>query len=100
MYIYGEKPSMSPESSEIRNAAANSSITALLTPFELGSLHLPNRVVMSPMTRARSTNGVPVPLEAQYYLQRVSAGLIITGGIYVSPKAVGAVNVPGIYTEE
>jgi N-ethylmaleimide reductase len=73
----------------------------LLTPYRLGQLDLRNRVVMSPMTRARSVGGVPVvALESRYYTQRASAGLVITGGIYVSKQAVGGINVPGIYTEE
>lgn len=72
----------------------------LLSSYQLGTLSLPNRVVMSPMTRARSLDGVPVALEAEYYAQRASAGLIITGGIYVSKQAVGGINVPGLYTEE
>jgi len=90
---------MSVKSKALLNTVAHST-AAILTPLQLGALELPNRVVMSPMTRARSTRGVPTPLEAQYYSQRASAGLIITGGIYISEQAVGAVNVPGIYTEE
>jgi N-ethylmaleimide reductase len=76
-----------------------SSIT-LLTPIQLGALSLPNRIVMSPMTRARSANGVPSEIEAQYYSQRASAGLIITGGIYISRMAVGGINVPGLFTDD
>ncbi|WP_158820293.1 alkene reductase [Granulicella sp. S156] len=74
----------------------------LFTAYSLGDLPLANRVVMSPMTRGRTTNSgrVPTVVEARYYSQRASAGLIITGGIYVSPQAVGAINVPGLYTEE
>src|ERR1700733_2350362 len=91
---------MSVKSKATLNTVAYSTAPAILTPLQLGTLELPNRVVMSPMTRARSTRGVPTPLEAQYYSQRASAGLIITGGIYISQQAVGAINVPGIYTEE
>jgi N-ethylmaleimide reductase len=75
-------------------------VIALLTPLQLGALSLPNRIVMSPMTRARSTDGVPTDIEAKYYSQRASAGLIITGGIYISRMAVGGINVPGIYTDQ
>lgn len=92
---------MSLEQAEAPGTTSHhASTAALLTPFQLGSLLLPNRIVMSPMTRARSTNSIPVSIEAEYYAQRASAGLIVTGGIYISRMAVGAVNVPCIYTNE
>jgi N-ethylmaleimide reductase len=75
-------------------------VITLLTPLQLGALSLPNRIVMSPMTRARSTDGVPTDIEVKYYSQRASAGLIITAGIYISRMAVGGINVPGIYTDQ
>jgi N-ethylmaleimide reductase len=73
----------------------------LLTPLTIGDLPLPNRVVMAPMTRARATNVelTPTPEHARYYAQRAGAGLIITEGTWVSTQAIGASNVPGIYTE-
>jgi N-ethylmaleimide reductase len=73
----------------------------MLTPIRLGALTLPNRFVMSPMTRARTTDPgrVPIAIEAEYYVQRASAGLNITGGIFVSPMAVGGINIAGIYTD-
>ena len=75
---------------------------ALLTEYQLGDLKLNNRVVMAPMTRARATNAglVPTPLMATYYAQRASAGLIVSEGTWVSAKAKGFINVPGIYTRE
>ncbi|MEI9978533.1 MAG: alkene reductase [Edaphobacter sp.] len=91
---------MSFESNDEQNVGSTSSVPSLLTPVQLGSLTLPNRIVMSPMTRARSINGVPARIEAEYYSQRATAGLIVTGGIYISRMAIGAVNVPGIFTEE
>lgn len=56
---------------------------------------------MAPMTRSRSDNhgNVATELTAQYYAQRASAGLIITEGTFVSKKAVGFINVPGIYSD-
>jgi N-ethylmaleimide reductase len=74
----------------------------LLSSYQLGTLTLPNRVVMAPMTRARSVGEgrVPLPMESVYYAQRASAGLVLTGGIYVSKRAIGSINVPGLYTEE
>jgi N-ethylmaleimide reductase len=74
----------------------------LLEEYQLGDLKLKNRVVMAPMTRGRATNPglVPTPLMAEYYGQRASAGLILTEGTWVSSKAIGFINVPGIYTQE
>src|SRR5437867_3727372 len=73
----------------------------LFTPYQLGDLQLKNRMVMAPMTRARSDNPdhVATELTAQYYEQRATAGLIITEGTYISKEAVGFINVPGIYSE-
>jgi N-ethylmaleimide reductase len=75
--------------------------TNMLSPYRLGSLKLPNRFVMSPMTRARTTDPdrVPIPIEAEYYVQRATAGLNITGGTFISPQAIGSINVAGIYAE-
>ena len=73
----------------------------LLTPYNLAGLQLKNRMVMAPMTRSRSNNegNVATALTAEYYAQRASAGLIITEGTFVSPQAVGFINVPAIYSE-
>ncbi|RST08254.1 alkene reductase [Streptomyces sp. WAC07149] len=63
-------------------------MTSVFDTFRLGSLHLPNRLVMAPMTRNRaSADGVPTPLMATYYTQRASAGLIIAEAS--TPNAVG-----------
>ncbi|MER7394603.1 alkene reductase [Streptomyces sp. NPDC000151] len=60
----------------------------LFAPARLGTLHLPNRLVMAPLTRNRATaDGVPTPLMATYYAQRASAGLIIAEAS--TPNAVG-----------
>jgi len=75
---------------------------SLLRPYELGSMRLRNRIVMAPMTRARAENGAlaPTSLHAAYYRQRAGAGLIVSEGTWISPDAIGAVNVPGLYSEE
>jgi N-ethylmaleimide reductase len=74
---------------------------SLLTPMRLGNLELRNRIVMAPMTRMRAGAGhVPTSLNAEYYRQRASAGLIISEGTAVSPDAHGYPQAPGIYTEE
>jgi N-ethylmaleimide reductase len=73
----------------------------LYVPVQLGALSLPNRVLMAPLTRMRAgPGGVPTPLNAQYYAQRASAGLIVTEGTVVSPYGHGYPNTPGIYTPE
>ncbi|MGH8028097.1 MAG: hypothetical protein ACREO0_15370, partial [Pseudoxanthomonas sp.] len=64
-------------------------MSALFLPYLLGRLHLRNRIVMAPMTRARSPDGVPNELNALYYSQRASAGLIITEGTPISNTAEG-----------
>ena len=73
----------------------------ILSPFELGPLALPNRMVMAPMTRNRAGRGnAPGPLNATYYVQRASAGLIISEATQISPQGVGYPATPGIHSAE
>ncbi len=73
----------------------------LLSPFQLGPLHLPNRVVMAPMTRNRAGPGnVPHALNAIYYAQRAGAGLIVSEATQVSPQGQGYPGTPGIHSAE
>jgi 2,4-dienoyl-CoA reductase-like NADH-dependent reductase (Old Yellow Enzyme family) len=73
----------------------------LLDPMQLGDLHLPNRVLMAPLTRLRGTpDHIPTPIMAEYYTQRASAGLIISEGIPIDPLGVGYANVPGLWSVE
>jgi N-ethylmaleimide reductase len=73
----------------------------LFSPFTLGDIPLNNRLVLSPMTRSRAVEGnVPNPLAATYYVQRASAGLIITEATQVSPQGVGYIRTPGIHSPE
>ena len=70
----------------------------LFSPFRLGPLELPNRVVMAPMTRNRAGPGnVPTALNATYYAQRAGAGLIVSEATQVSPQGVGYPGTPGIH---
>ena len=72
----------------------------LLTPIAVGVLKLPNRMIMSPLTRRRATaENMPVDLMAVYYAQRASAGLIISEATPISPQAIGYNNLPGIFTK-
>ena len=73
----------------------------LLSPVKVGSYELRNRLVMAPLTRNRAGAGnVPGALNATYYAQRASAGLIITEASQVSPQGLGYPSTPGIYSQE
>src|SRR5918993_2596362 len=72
----------------------------LFSTYQLGNIHLQNRLVMAPMTRSRAIGNVPNALMAKYYAQRATAGLIITEGVAPSPNGLGYTNIPGIYNEE
>jgi NADH:flavin oxidoreductase / NADH oxidase family/WD domain, G-beta repeat len=66
----------------------------LFSPIEAGSLVLRNRVVMAPLTRSRAGPGnVPTQLNALYYAQRASAGLIISEATQISPEGQGYISV-------
>lgn len=73
----------------------------LFSPYRMGTLELPNRIVMPPMTRSRAAAGdVATPLMAAYYAQRASAGLIVSEGTQISPQGQGYAWTPGIYNAE
>ena len=72
----------------------------LFESYPMGSLTLKNRVVMAPMTRNRSAGNVPDHLVAEYYGQRVEAGLIITEGTSPSSKGLGYARIPGLFNED
>jgi len=73
----------------------------LLSPVKVGLYELRNRLVMAPLTRNRAEAGnVPGALNATYYAQRASAGLIITEASQVSPQGLGYPSTPGIYSQE
>jgi N-ethylmaleimide reductase len=73
----------------------------LFSSYTLGDLPLNNRMALSPMTRSRALEGnVANPLAATYYVQRASAGMMITEGTQVSPQGVGYIRTPGIYSPE
>ena len=73
----------------------------LFSPIQVGPYSLTNRVVMAPMTRNRAGAGnVPQDINAEYYRQRASAGLIITEASQVSPQGLGYPATPGIHSAE
>jgi N-ethylmaleimide reductase len=75
-------------------------MSSLFHPLRMGSLELPNRIVMAPLTRARANfEGVPNELMATYYAQRASAGLIISEATGISREGLGWPNAPGLWSE-
>lgn len=76
-------------------------LDALFEPYALGSLTLPNRLVMAPLTRNRvGEDGVPNAMVADYYAQRASAGLIIAEATQICREGQGYGLTPGIHTTE
>jgi len=79
----------------------NPNVTDLFSPARFGAIELANRVVMSSLTRNRAGAGnVPTPLIAEYYRQRVSAGLILTEATPICAEGHGYPRTPGIHTPE
>lgn len=72
----------------------------LFEPINLGAFRLKNRIVMAPLTRARSPGRVPTDLVARYYAQRAQAGLILSEATSVSSLGVGYADTPGIWSTE
>jgi 2,4-dienoyl-CoA reductase-like NADH-dependent reductase (Old Yellow Enzyme family) len=76
---------------------------SLFEPFDLAGLRLPNRIVMAPMTRYFSPNGIPGENVAAYYRRRAEGGtgLIFTEGSWVPhPGASNDANAPRFYGED
>ena len=75
----------------------------LFTPFQYKKLTLKNRIVMAPMTRGFSPNGVPTNDVADYYRRRAEGqvGLIISEGTVVNrPSSSNNPNYPHFYGEK
>lgn len=73
----------------------------LFTPVSIGSLELPNRIIMAPLTRNRAGEGnVPQTMSVTYYQQRATAGLIITEASQISPEGIGYPATPGIHSQQ
>lgn len=76
-------------------------MSVLFDPIKVGAFTLKNRIIMAPLTRARSGDErIPNDLMATYYRQRSSAGLIITEATSVTPMGVGYARTPGIWSDE
>ncbi|QGJ70354.1 Flavoprotein NADH-dependent oxidoreductase [Planctomycetales bacterium 10988] len=72
----------------------------LFESLDLRGLPLPNRIVLAPLTRGRAgEERIPNEVMAEYYVQRSSAGLMITEATSISEQALGWIESPGIYTD-
>jgi len=75
-------------------------MTTLFDPLRLGAISAPNRILMAPLTRGRTTRDhVPTPIMAQYYAQRAGAGLIISEATGISLAGLGWPYAPGLWNE-
>ncbi|WP_439616158.1 alkene reductase [Shinella sp.] len=75
-------------------------MTSLFDPLKIGDIQLANRIVMAPLTRNRSPGAVPNTLNAAYYEQRATAGLLITEATAITHQGQGYADVPGLYKPE
>ncbi len=75
-------------------------MTTLFDPIQLGDITLANRIVMAPLTRNRAPGQLPNALMRDYYVQRASAGLIVTEATQVCAEGQGYLDTPGLYTAE
>jgi 2,4-dienoyl-CoA reductase-like NADH-dependent reductase (Old Yellow Enzyme family) len=79
------------------------STESLFKPFSYKNLQLKNRIVMAPMTRAQSDNGVPTQHITDYYARRAGSdvGLILSEGTVINrPGSKNMQNIPDFYGSE
>lgn len=84
-------------------STAQHSNSKLFEPLQIGNCKLSNRVVMAPLTRFRAdSKHVQHSYVKDYYTQRgcEPGTLLITEATFVSPRASGYNNVPGIWNDE
>lgn len=76
-------------------------MTSLFDAIDFGAIAAPNRILMAPLTRCRSTRDhVPNPIMGEYYAQRAGAGLIIAEATGISQEGLGTAFAPGIWSDE
>lgn len=75
---------------------------SLFTPLELGGIPLRNRIALPPLTRCRSAQpgNIPNDMMRDYYVQRASAGFMVTEGTQIEPRGQGYAWTPGIHSTE
>jgi N-ethylmaleimide reductase len=75
-------------------------MTDIWTPIKVGTINLPHRLAMAPMTRSRArADGTPGDLAPVYYGQRAGLGLLVSEGTQPSDDGQGYLSTPGIYTD-
>ncbi|WP_375249639.1 alkene reductase [Sphingomonas sp.] len=80
---------------------ATSATVSLFDPITLGTLTLPNRIIMAPMTRARGTRDhLPTAMMVDYYTQRAGAGLIVSEAIGITQQGLGWPYATGLWSPE
>src|SRR5271156_3192160 len=73
---------------------------SLFDPIRLGAVTAPNRILMAPLPRGRSSRAhVPTPIMAEYYSKRATAGLIISEATGISQQGLGWPYAPGIWSD-
>jgi 2,4-dienoyl-CoA reductase-like NADH-dependent reductase (Old Yellow Enzyme family) len=79
----------------------NLTMTTLFEPLKIGCLTVPNRI-MAPLTpmRSKQPGNAPQEINAKYYTQCASAGLIISEATQISPQGQGYLGTPSIYSPE
>ena len=77
-------------------------MASLFDTIQLGDNLLQNRIIMAPLTRMRSKQpgNIPYALNAEYYAQRATAGLIISEATQISQQGQGYPGTPGIHSPE
>ncbi len=75
-------------------------MSSLFQPLQAGAIALPNRIVMSALTRSRAgRTHIPNPLMAEYYAQRASAGLVVTEATMVAADGCAFTGEAGLYDD-
>ncbi|KAM3513312.1 hypothetical protein MY11210_002996 [Beauveria gryllotalpidicola] len=75
----------------------------LFEPLQIGDIDLRHRVVLAPLTRFKAdAKHVPLSMVSEYYSQRASVPgtLLISEATFISKRAGGYLNVPGIWSAE
>lgn len=82
-------------------AQDQTSAAPLFEPLHLGAIAAKNRIFMAPLTRSRADHDGDVPnaINARYYAERASAGLIIAEATQISQQGKGYAYTPGIYSD-
>ena len=72
----------------------------LFQPIRYGAIEAPNRIVMAPLTRTRAdADDAPHALQQTYYVQRATAGLIVSEATHISQQGKGYAGAPGIHSQ-